>query len=189
MKSVDSESLNWPAVVVHTDGGCQGNPGVGAWACVLQSGDRRREHSGGALATTNNRMELSAAIGALRLLKRPCRVTLYTDSDYLRQGITGWIQGWKRNGWKTRDKMPVKNQDLWRELDALAGVHRIEWKWLKGHAGHAENERCDFLAGSMMDRLRREAGPARLAAALKEFESGVFLDVDSPGLAPPSRLS
>lgn len=156
---------------------------------MLQSGDRRREHSGGALATTNNRMELSAAIESLRLLKRPCRVTLYTDSDYLRQGITGWIAGWKRNGWKTRNREPVKNQDLWQELDALASVHRMVWEWLKGHAGHAENERCDFLAGAVMDRLFKEAGRERLAAALREFESGVFRDGPSPGLAPPSRLS
>lgn len=158
-----------PRVTIHTDGGCQGNPGIGGWACVLESGLRRREHSGGELATTNNRMELQAAISALRLLKRPCRVDLYTDSDYLRQGITGWVAGWKRNGWRTRNREPVKNQDLWRELDALAAAHRVEWHWLKGHAGHAANERCDELAGAAMERIRRENPPARLRSALEEF--------------------
>lgn len=160
-----------PSVTLHTDGGCRGNPGIGGWACVLESGPRRREQSGGELATTNNRMELMAAISAFRLLKRPCQVDAFTDSDYLRQGITGWVAGWKRNGWKTRNREPVKNQDLWRELDALTAPHRVQWHWLKGHAGHPGNERCDQLAGAAMDRIRAENPPDRLRQALDDFLS------------------
>ena len=137
-------------VVVHTDGGCQGNPGPGAWACVLQYGRQTLELCGGELATTNNRMELSAAIHALKALNQRCAVEIHTDSEYLRQGILSWIRGWKRNGWRTKTKDPVKNRDLWQELDALAGRQEIEWRWLKGHAGHALNERCDQLAGRRM---------------------------------------
>jgi len=179
--SAKPEPGDLPAVTLHTDGGCQGNPGIGGWACVLESGDRRREHSGGELATTNNRMELMAAIAAFRLLKRPCRVDAFTDSDYLRQGITGWVAGWKRNGWKTRNREPVKNQDLWRELDAVSAPHRVQWHWLKGHAGHAGNERCDELAGAAMERIRRENSPERLRAALKEF----LADPTRGGGTPP----
>ena len=156
-------------VVVHTDGGCQGNPGPGAWACVLEHGRQKLELVGGELATTNNRMELSAAIHALRALNQRCQVEFYTDSEYLRQGITGWIKGWKRNGWKTKSKEPVKNRDLWQQLDELAAKHVIDWRWLKGHAGHALNERCDVLAGSKMAEIRRQNTPSALREALAEF--------------------
>ena len=145
-----------PQVVVHTDGGCRGNPGLGAWACILDHAGLRWERSGAVPDTTNNRMELQAAIEALRLLNRPCLVALYTDSDYLRQGITAWIKGWKRNGWVTSTKDPVKNRDQWEELDRLSGRHTIHWHWLKGHAGHPLNERCDLLANRAMDAFRRE---------------------------------
>lgn len=122
-------------VIIHTDGGCHGNPGPGGWAAVLSYGEHRRELSGGVAETTNNRMELQAAIEALSVLKEPCVVTLYTDSSYLRQGISSWVKGWKRNGWLTRDKEPVKNAELWRKLDECAQPHKIEWKWLKGLLG------------------------------------------------------
>ena len=133
-------------VVVFTDGACSGNPGPGGWGAILRLGDRARELSGGEAQTTNNRMELSAAIAALEALTRPCRVELHTDSRYLRDGVTSWIHGWKRNGWRTADKKPVKNEDLWRRLDAAASRHQVDWRWVRGHAGHALNERADALA-------------------------------------------
>lgn len=184
MKPPAPRSDGLPRVTIHTDGGCQGNPGIGGWACVLESGPRRREHSGGELATTNNRMELQAAIAAFRLLKRPCRVSLFTDSDYLRQGITGWLAGWKRNGWRTRNREPVKNQDLWQQLDALVTPHCVEWHWLKGHAGHAANERCDALAGLAMARIRREHSPARLREALAQYLATGTAPGPQPRLSP-----
>lgn len=156
-------------VVIHTDGGCQGNPGVGAWAWVIEHGEQMWELSGGVPATTNNRMELQAAIQALKALNQPCSIEFHTDSNYLRQGITTWVAGWKRNGWRTTDKKPVKNQDQWQELDGLAAKHRITWKWLKGHAGHALNERCDRLAGDAMADVRKKFSPAQLRAALADF--------------------
>ena len=143
-------------VVIYTDGGCVGNPGPGGWAAVLSYKKKRREVSGGDPATTNNRMELQAAIGALSLLKVRCQVTLHTDSQYLRKGITEWIYGWKQNGWKTSTKEPVKNEDLWRLLDGLTTRHQIDWRWVKGHAGHAENERCDELAALEINRIRQK---------------------------------
>tara|TARA_R110002167_G_scaffold39648_1_gene122270 strand:+ start:3092 stop:3559 length:468 start_codon:yes stop_codon:yes gene_type:complete len=133
-------------VVIHTDGACSGNPGPGGWGAVLAFGERVRELNGGERQTTNNRMEMMAAIQALEALKRPCRVALYTDSVYLRDGITKWIKGWKRNGWKTAAKKPVKNQDLWERLDSALANHRVDWHWVKGHAGDAGNERADQLA-------------------------------------------
>ena len=133
-------------VVVHTDGACSGNPGPGGWGAILAFNGREKELSGGAPDTTNNRMELTAAIEALRALKGPCVVELHTDSEYLRNGITKWIFGWKRNGWKTADKKPVKNADLWQALEAETKTHRIDWRWVKGHAGHDVNERADELA-------------------------------------------
>ncbi len=133
-------------VTIFTDGACSGNPGPGGWGAILRYLDTEKEISGFSPRTTNNRMEMTAVIEALRALKEPCRVTLYTDSRYLRDGITQWIARWKRNGWRTSDKMPVKNQDLWEALDDLARKHEIHWQWLKGHAGHPENERCDRLA-------------------------------------------
>jgi len=133
-------------VVIYTDGACSGNPGPGGWGVVLQSGSTERELHGGDPATTNNRMELMAAIQALEALKRPASVTLYTDSKYLLDGITKWIKGWQRNGWKTAAKQPVKNADLWRRLTDAMDSHDIDWKWVKGHAGDPGNERADELA-------------------------------------------
>jgi ribonuclease HI len=135
-----------PAVEIFTDGACSGNPGRGGWGAILRYRDTERELSGGEVQTTNNRMEMTAAIVALETLKRPCRVRLYTDSQYLRDGITQWLRGWKARNWRTADKKPVKNVDLWQRLDAAAQPHEIEWLWVKGHAGHPENERADALA-------------------------------------------
>jgi ribonuclease HI len=135
-----------PQVEIFTDGACKGNPGPGGWGAILRSSGKERELSGGESPTTNNRMELMAAIEALNALKKPCRVQLWTDSNYVRDGITKWIHGWRRNGWKTADKKPVKNSELWQALLDAAEPHRIEWHWVKGHAGHPENERADALA-------------------------------------------
>ncbi len=133
-------------VCIHTDGACSGNPGPGGWGALLQWNGNERELSGGEDQTTNNRMELRAAIEALNALKRPCAVDLYTDSTYVRDGITKWLDGWKARDWKTAAKKPVKNADLWRELEAAASRHQVRWHWLKGHAGHEGNERADALA-------------------------------------------
>lgn len=135
-----------PKVVIHTDGACSGNPGPGGWGAILESGPHRKELKGGEAQTTNNRMELTAAIEALEALKAPSDVELYTDSNYLRGGITSWIKGWKRNGWRTADKKPVKNVELWQRLEQAEAPHRVDWHWVKGHAGHGENERADELA-------------------------------------------
>ena len=133
-------------VTIHTDGACSGNPGPGGWGAILSFGDHEKELMGGEPHTTNNRMELMAAISALEALKRPCTVDLHTDSEYLKNGITSWIHGWKKNGWRTSDKKPVKNIDLWKRLDEALGHHKVHWHWVKGHAGHAMNERADELA-------------------------------------------
>ncbi len=133
-------------VSIWTDGACSGNPGPGGWGAVLRYGETERELCGGEAETTNNRMELRAAIEALSALKRRCDIDLYTDSQYVRGGVTGWLANWKRNGWRTADKKPVKNEDLWHELDAATQRHSIAWHWVKGHAGHPENERADELA-------------------------------------------
>ncbi|MHB8427655.1 MAG: ribonuclease HI [Acidiferrobacterales bacterium] len=140
-------------VVIHTDGACRGNPGPGGWGAVLGYGDHEKELWGAERDTTNNRMELMAAIQALEALKRSCEVTLTTDSEYVRKGITEWLAGWKRRGWKTSDKKPVKNQDLWERLEAASHMHRIHWKWIKGHSGHPENERADQLANRAIDEM------------------------------------
>ena len=140
-----------PKVEIFTDGACRGNPGPGGWAALIRMGARERELSGGESPTTNNRMELLAAIEALKALKRPCRVQLTTDSNYVRDGITKWIHGWRRNGWRTADRKPVKNADLWQALLDAAEPHRIEWHWVKGHSGHAENDRVDELACAAAD--------------------------------------
>lgn len=140
-----------PVVDIFTDGACRGNPGPGGWAALIRMGARERELSGGEPLTTNNRMELLAAIEGLRALKRPCRVQLTTDSNYVRDGITKWIHGWRRNGWRTADRKPVKNADLWQALLDAAEPHRIEWHWVKGHSGHAENDRVDELACAAAD--------------------------------------
>ena len=133
-------------VAIWTDGACLGNPGPGGWGALIRYNGRQKEMSGGEVLTTNNRMELTAAIEALNALKRPCAVDLWTDSQYVKGGITGWIAGWKRNGWKTSAKKPVKNEELWRALDEAVTRHDVTWHWVKGHAGHAENERADELA-------------------------------------------
>jgi len=148
-----SEEL--PHVEIATDGACKGNPGAGGWGAVIRSGTRERELSGGEPASTNNRMELTAAIRALQELKRPCRVTLSTDSRYVMDGLTKWIHGWRKNGWRTADKKPVKNAELWQELVAAAEPHRIDWVWVKGHAGHPDNERADKLASDAAIAARR----------------------------------
>ena len=135
-----------PQVTIYTDGACSGNPGPGGWGALLRYGKHEKELSGGALETTNNRMELTGAIEALKALKKPSQVQFYTDSEYLRKGITEWIHAWKRKGWKTAGKKPVKNQDLWRQLDSVIQLHGIEWHWLRGHAGQRDNERVDKLA-------------------------------------------
>lgn len=154
MSDTQSPSSTRKFIEIYTDGACSGNPGPGGWGTILRFQGKERELSGGNLETTNNQMELQAAIEGLKALKEPCDVELYTDSQYLRQGITQWIHNWKRNGWRTADKKPVKNQQLWEELDALAQTHTVKWHWLKGHAGHPENERCDELARNEIDRLR-----------------------------------
>jgi ribonuclease HI len=133
-------------VAIWTDGACSGNPGPGGWGAVLRYGERERDLSGGEALTTNNRMELLAAISALEALSRPCVVELHTDSQYLRGGVSSWMHNWKHNGWRTADKKPVKNEDLWRRLDEATQGHEITWKWVKGHAGDAMNERADELA-------------------------------------------
>jgi ribonuclease HI len=141
------------AVEAWTDGACRGNPGPGGWGVLLRAGGRERELKGAEPATTNNRMELTAAIRALESLKRPCRVDLYTDSQYVRGGITEWLAGWKRNGWRTSARKPVKNQDLWEALEAAAARHEVRWHWVKGHSGHPENDHVDALANEAIDEL------------------------------------
>jgi ribonuclease HI len=140
---------------IFTDGACWGNPAPGGWGAIVVAGDRRRELSGYEPATTNNRMEMMAAVQALRTLPDASTVELHTDSQYLKNGMQSWLARWKKNGWKTADRKPVKNEDLWRALDALAGAHRISWHWVRGHDGHVENERCDELAN---DAIRHRRG-------------------------------
>ena len=140
-------------VIIFTDGACRGNPGNGGWGAILRYGDHERELYGAEHDTTNNRMELMAAIQALEALKRPCDVVLSTDSEYLRRGITEWLPQWKRRGWKTADKKPVKNQDLWERLERAAQPHRVQWEWIRGHSGHPENERADRLANRAIDEM------------------------------------
>ena len=142
-----------PEVTIFTDGACSGNPGPGGWGAILISGAHEREICGGEPATTNNRMELMAAIQALETLKRPCKVEVHTDSQYLRKGITEWISGWKARGWRTADKKPVKNEDLWKRLDAARARHTVDWRWVKGHNGHELNERADGLANKGMREM------------------------------------
>jgi ribonuclease HI len=144
-------------VEIFTDGACSGNPGPGGWGAVLRYGEVEKEMSGGEPATTNNRMELMAAIMAIEAVKRPCEIHLHTDSEYLRQGITTWIHSWKARGWKTADKKPVKNVDLWQRLEAAMAPHDVSWHWVRGHAGHPENERADALARGAITTLRGSA--------------------------------
>lgn len=146
--------MNEPQVVIYTDGACSGNPGPGGWGAILSFAGKEKELKGGELHTTNNRMELMAAISALEALTKPCDVDLHTDSQYVRNGISSWINGWKKNGWKTADKKPVKNIDLWQKLDAALKQHTVRWHWVKGHAGHPMNERADQLARDAIAELR-----------------------------------
>lgn len=140
-------------VVIYTDGACRGNPGPGGWGAILASGDHEKELYGAETKTTNNRMELMAAIIALESLKRPCDVTVATDSVYLKKGMTEWLRNWKRRDWKTSDKKPVKNKDLWQRLEKAVERHRLRWQWIKGHSGHLENERADQLANRAVDEM------------------------------------
>ena len=141
-------------VEIYTDGACRGNPGPGGWGALLSTGEHEKELSGAEPQTTNNRMELTAVIQALEALKRPTEARIYTDSEYVRRGITEWVKNWKARGWKTADRKPVKNQDLWERLDALAAGHKIEWRWVKGHSGVPGNERVDRLANEAIDAMR-----------------------------------
>ena len=154
-----------PHVVIYTDGACSGNPGPGGWGAILISGTHRKEISGGEANTTNNRMELMAAISALGALKKPARVDLHTDSEYVRNGIKSWIHGWKQRGWKTADRKPVKNVELWQQLDAARARHDVEWHWVKGHAGDTENERADELARAGMAPFLKSRKRAPKASA------------------------
>lgn len=148
-------------VELFTDGACLGNPGPGGWGALLRLGDREKELSGGEMQTTNNRMELMAAIAGLEALKRACTVVLTTDSQYVKRGVEEWMARWRANGWRTSDKKPVKNQDLWERLSAAIADHRVTWHWVKGHAGHAENERVDVLARDAAVAMQRAADAAR----------------------------
>ena len=158
-------------VTIYTDGGCKGNPGPGGWGAVVRCGDFVREVSGGELATTNNRMEMRAAIEALATLTERSEVCIFTDSQYLKNGITQWISGWKRRGWITSTKEPVKNVDLWKRLDALVAQHRVTWKWVKGHAGNADNERCDGLANKEIAKVRQQPTRAERPVAPTTFQN------------------
>ncbi|MEY2874808.1 MAG: hypothetical protein RLZZ373_2179 [Pseudomonadota bacterium] len=149
-------SVARPQVVIYTDGACKGNPGLGGWGAWLQSGDHAKELFGGTPDTTNNRMEMTAVIEALASLKRTCDIVLYTDSEYVKNGITTWIHGWKARGWKTAAKQPVKNADLWQRMDALSQLHKIEWRWVKGHAGDPGNEKADELANRGVEVARQQ---------------------------------
>ncbi len=141
-------------IEIYTDGACRGNPGPGGWGALMRSGKHERELWGGEAHTTNNRMEMTAVIESLKALKQPSEVVLTTDSQYVRKGITEWIEGWKRKNWQTAARKPVKNVDLWKEIDDLASQHTIEWRWVKGHSGHAENEKVDDLANRGIDELK-----------------------------------
>jgi len=143
-----------PVVEIYTDGACKGNPGPGGWGALLRFGAHERELFGGERSTTNNRMELTAVIRALQALNRPSRVAVHTDSQYVQKGISEWMRAWKARGWKTADRKPVKNEDLWRELDAVASAHQVRWHWVRGHAGHPENERADALANRGAEQAR-----------------------------------
>ncbi len=158
-------------VTIYSDGGCHGNPGPGGWAAVLLHGKTRREISGAAAATTNNRMELTAAIESLKTLTEPCEVNFHTDSQYVQKGMRDWLPGWKAKGWR-RGKKPIKNLDLWKTLDAEAARHTVHWHWVRGHNDDPENERCDELANLATDAIKQELGPARLDAALDAFQAG-----------------
>ncbi len=154
----NEEAVASDLVEIWADGGCRGNPGPGGWGVLLKAGSNEKELWGGEPATTNNRMELTALIRALEAMKRPVRARIHTDSQYVQKGISEWIHGWKRNGWKTSDKKPVKNADLWQELDTLTRQHQLEWLWVKGHAGDPGNERADALANRGIDEIQGKRG-------------------------------
>ena len=158
-------------VTIHSDGACHGNPGPGGWAAVLSAGAQSRELAGGVPATTNNRMELQAAIEALAALTEPSVVEFYTDSSYVKNGITSWLSNWKRNGWRTRTRQPVKNADLWRALDTHAAKQHVRWFWLKGHAGHPLNERCDQLATEQIEQIKTKHSAKDLQTHLVQFKA------------------
>ncbi len=168
-------------IIIHTDGACEGNPGPGGWAAVLRFGARVQEIGGGVPASTNNRMELRAAIEALRQLQRPVIVDLYTDSTYVRSGITEWLPGWKARQWRTSAKKPVKNAELWRELDSLTMGHTIRWRWVRGHAGNRDNERCDFLANEHVRRIKAAYTRPDLRRMLAEFQASMGEQATLPG--------
>jgi ribonuclease HI len=153
-----SSDVRSESVEIYTDGACSGNPGPGGWGAILRFRGTEKELKGGEPQTTNNRMEMMAALSALNALTRPCTIDLYTDSEYVKKGMTEWLRGWKARGWKTADKKPVKNEDLWKALDEAASRHRVSWHWVKGHAGHPENERADALAREGIADMRAAAG-------------------------------
>lgn len=162
-------ALSMKKVKIYSDGGCVGNPGPGGWAALLVHEEKQKLISGGELATTNNRMELTAAIEALRALKVPCEVEFFTDSQYLRKGISEWVALWKRRKWQTINKTPVANAELWRELDTLAARHKVTWHWVRGHSGHVENEKCDEAARAEIDKIRSKFTKLEMKSALEEF--------------------
>ncbi len=170
-------------VILYSDGACEGNPGPGGWAVILIYGQHQREIAGGVPATTNNRMELTAAAEGLKALKEPCEIEFFTDSQYVQNGISEWLNDWKARGWKTKDKKALKNEDLWRELDAESVKHLITWRWLKGHAGHEMNERCDLLAKNEILKIRQNYNPEQLKTNLEEFRRN-FSETDSNGKLP-----
>jgi ribonuclease HI len=157
-------------VTLYSDGACEGNPGPGGWAAIVTYKQHEREICGGAPATTNNRMELQAAVEGLRALREPCEVEFFTDSQYVRTGISEWLKDWKARGWKTKDKKAVKNEELWKQLDAESAKHEITWKWLRGHSGDAMNERCDDLARSEILKIHQQFKPDQLQTLLDEFK-------------------
>jgi ribonuclease HI len=169
-------------VTIYTDGACSGNPGPGGWGAILIHGEHRKELNGGEAGTTNNRMELTAAIEALNALKRPCKVDLWTDSVYVRDGITKWIHGWKRNGWKTAAKKPVKNAELWQALDEALKRHDISWHWVKGHAGHPENERADELAREGMAPYKTQISKK---PAMRSAIAGLLVELSGSRITAP----
>ncbi|MDZ4743297.1 MAG: ribonuclease HI [Verrucomicrobiota bacterium] len=171
-------------IIIHTDGGCHGNPGPGGWAATLSHAGNSRTISGGCPATTNNRMELTAALEALKSLKEPCDVVLFTDSSYLRNGVTEWIRLWKRNGWKTKARQPVKNADLWIALDEATTHHKISWQWVKGHAGDAGNEKCDELANTEIAKIKQEYSTSELKELLGQFAQSEIKSGTSDELLP-----
>jgi ribonuclease HI len=164
-----SESGSPKKITIYTDGACDGNPRPGGWAALLRYGAHMRELAGSEPATTNNRMELQAAIAALTALKERCEITLFTDYEYLRQGIIEWLPRWRANNWRTVDRKPVKNGDLWRQLYEATSRHQVTWRWLKGHAGHPDNEHCDQLALAEVVKIRRHHSPEKLAALRDAF--------------------